>query len=569
MSEGVYTTAAGGALVVGDLTIAFSQNGGNATGCSITSLSRTDNSALTGGETIVRARLSTTGIPNGLETIEVRPATGSAVFDTAGNPMPGSETTGSFALNPARVVILSRQTVDADGNGLIDGIRITTQQTLNDDFTGLEVQVAGHTVLSFDTGSTAGDAVFVVNISERARFDTGDLPQVRFINGGSLKSTDGLYSMEPETTGVASTDTAAPVLGVTLAAVGGSKIYLEFSEPVFTDAAATSPILVSDFTYAATGIEPIDSPGPGMRAAFFDLAAALTGDNIVNDSLSALDGSSVFDAAGNALAVVVRPISMLGLGVIEPVWAIDGLSAGATPGGPAALKKFDGTGRLMDGDITLQSYTWASSIVAQPVDLYIDSNVPGSLKAGGGFWLPPPATIPGLVNQPDPNAEQIPQNAASAALRDFSIPADDANIAAGNTVEMLLGVQVPGPRTLYCMGVTNVNDPRTARPYSFRVEEAVRQRGDVSILSNVIHPAAGEKTTLQYTLLSEGRVTIQVFTLDGNIVNVLSAGVESAGTHFVMWDGRNRGGQIVARGIYFIRTVGPGFDEIRKVLVVR
>jgi len=24
----------------------------------------------------------------------------------------------------------------------------------------------------------------------------------------------------------------------------------------------------------------------------------------------------------------------------------------------------------------------------------------------------------------------------------------------------------------------------------------------------------------------------------------------------------------VARGIYFIRVVGPGFDEIRKVLVV-
>jgi hypothetical protein len=35
------------------------------------------------------------------------------------------------------------------------------------------------------------------------------------------------------------------------------------------------------------------------------------------------------------------------------------------------------------------------------------------------------------------------------------------------------------------------------------------------------------------------------------------------------WDGKNCGGRIVARGIYFIRVVGPGFEEMRKVLVVR
>jgi fibronectin-binding autotransporter adhesin len=37
----------------------------------------------------------------------------------------------------------------------------------------------------------------------------------------------------------------------------------------------------------------------------------------------------------------------------------------------------------------------------------------------------------------------------------------------------------------------------------------------------------------------------------------------------VFWDGRNSGGRIVAKGIYFIRIVAPDIDETRKVLVVK
>ena len=64
-------------------------------------------------------------------------------------------------------------------------------------------------------------------------------------------------------------------------------------------------------------------------------------------------------------------------------------------------------------------------------------------------------------------------------------------------------------------------------------------------------------------------MTIQVFTMDGDIVTVLCAATESAGEHRITWDGRNRAGQVVARGLYFVRAVGPNLDEIRKVLVVR
>jgi flagellar hook assembly protein FlgD len=50
---------------------------------------------------------------------------------------------------------------------------------------------------------------------------------------------------------------------------------------------------------------------------------------------------------------------------------------------------------------------------------------------------------------------------------------------------------------------------------------------------------------------------------------VLERGRKGAGTYSYYWDGTNLGGRPVARGMYFVRVVGPDIDEIRKVMVVK
>ena len=58
--------------------------------------------------------------------------------------------------------------------------------------------------------------------------------------------------------------------------------------------------------------------------------------------------------------------------------------------------------------------------------------------------------------------------------------------------------------------------------------------------------------------------------LDGDVVSRLAnASSQAAGDYVVYWNGKNLGGRPVARGLYFIRLVAPGMDEIRKVLVIR
>jgi len=91
----------------------------------------------------------------------------------------------------------------------------------------------------------------------------------------------------------------------------------------------------------------------------------------------------------------------------------------------------------------------------------------------------------------------------------------------------------------------------------------------VTILNNVINPIAGQETTLMYDLEKAGMVSINVFSLSGDLVDVIYRGRQGAGSFTYHWDGRNSSGEIVARGVYLIRVVAPGIDEYRKVLIVK
>ena len=93
-----------------DLALIFTQNDGSATGASITGLYA--DSALTTplasgtGYDTVYAKLSVTGLPTGAETIEIKPASGSSIYDGSGVAMPDTETTGPLPLYnvPASIV---------------------------------------------------------------------------------------------------------------------------------------------------------------------------------------------------------------------------------------------------------------------------------------------------------------------------------------------------------------------------------------------------------------------------------------------------------------------------------
>lgn len=105
--------------------------------------------------------------------------------------------------------------------------------------------------------------------------------------------------------------------------------------------------------------------------------------------------------------------------------------------------------------------------------------------------------------------------------------------------------------------------------WSFKIKSIKQQRGGVTILNNVINVNAREQAVLEVNVPEEGNLNVFVMTVDGNIVKRLSHGRVNSGTHYYRWNGTNNASKPVARGLYFVRVVGPGIDETRKVLCVK
>jgi hypothetical protein len=214
------------------------------------------------------------------------------------------------------------------------------------------------------------------------------------------------------------------------------------------------------------------------------------------------------------------------------------------------------------------------------------SRTNGTGHGSPGFWLPEPASAPPVTPSPYVNIAPLflpparlqpplPVTVVSPLLNykfsHSSNPAYDNKTGiefyfhlTGSPPDLLAG-----RLEMDAGGSIPLDWYYRVRPFSFGIHNITRQRNTATILNNVINPTTGERVYLDYDLQKSGRVTIQVFTLDGNLVKVLERRSQQAGKYRVSWDGRNNGGRIVARGMYFIRIVGPDIDEIRKVMVIK
>ena len=274
-----------------------------------------------------------------------------------------------------------------------------------------------------------------------------------------------------------------------------------------------------------------------------------------------------------------------------PIWARDG---GYNPGdildfealSPSEvasqtvglIRAFDGTQWLRDQDFLIQSRLY-DPVLGTPAIVY-DANVAQALRSlAPGIWLPPydETDYSGLAASPNTGAAVNTASAGpSASLWNNNFLATDPKVFDRAVVEFWYRLAAPVPADLYA-GRLDIPPGapippdwyRRVRPFGFSIRELLTQRSGVTILNNVIDPTKGERTRLNYILSSAGQVTITVFTLDGDVVQVLQRGRQNPGDYTVNWDGRNRAGNAVARGIYFIRIVAPGIDEIRKVMVVK
>ncbi len=494
--------------------------------------------------------------------------------------------------------VLWSKAEDSDNNGKIDRIHVRVAAPINHLFGGFTASVSGYTVKNYaDQISFSFD--FYINLYENTFLDTNAVPTWTISANSSLRSSSGTQTVIILSPPASSTDAAPPVVAYTLAVVGSNQLFVQFSEPVFETVSPTQ-LALTDFTFYNGGtqdatLNPTARSFPASGEVLLTLGRVLTADDITTPIMMRV--ANAVDAVPltpNALTIPAtgHRISDIGLGLpgaslFEPVWARDTSIRSATSG-IGYITTFDGTKWLRTGEnLTLEGNISTLSIASYPTNgqskLLYDMNVSSSLATSSGLWLPgftDDTTVFGGFSGLVPTAKTGDTSARtiydtsqpSTRLRDFVIPGSDAKDVDGATLDFLFSIP-QGTSTLY---TASVPDPSAdsawyqhLKPWAFDLHTVKTQRGGVSILNNVINPDKGDAATLQYYLGSAGQVTVMVFDLSGSIVNVLVRGTQSAGEYETLWNGTNRAGTKVARGIYFVRIVGPDIDEIRKVLVVR
>ena len=360
-----------------------------------------------------------------------------------------------------------------------------------------------------------------------------------------------------------------PTIFYTIGSAGSNKVYVKFSEYVFNEGAETTPINQADFSiaggaYTISSVTPLSTKSFGLNIgvldAFFILDNPISADDLLVLQIDP-DLNEVSDAFDTRMDDAdLHRISDFAVGLVEPVWAADTYNADNSYYDSRALRDFTGGGRLLATDITLEARLSTTS-TAIPLTLFYDADISSSARINN-FWLP--TLFTGYNTTANSSARGLNPFSVNGALKDFLIPGSDSEVEAGNDIEFIFNLG-----GLYAGYLKDPTDPRTISPWKIPIKGVKKQRAGVTILNNVINPREGEKAILQYDLEKTGTVTINIFSLSGDVVKTLFKGRQTSGSYSFTWDGKNTGGRAVARGIYFIRVVGPDVDEYRKVMVVK
>jgi len=88
------------------------------------------------------------------------------------------------------------------------------------------------------------------------------------------------------------------------------------------------------------------------------------------------------------------------------------------------------------------------------------------------------------------------------------------------------------------------------------------------VLQNYPNPFTDE-TTIEYSIVEEGDVSLQVFDALGQLVGTLAGGHREPATYTVAWDGRSSNGREVPSGVYVIRLTTPQGTSAVRALKLR
>ena len=105
-------------------------------------------------------------------------------------------------------------------------------------------------------------------------------------------------------------------------------------------------------------------------------------------------------------------------------------------------------------------------------------------------------------------------------------------------------------------------------PTQTGVKEASDKPQSIRIIGNTPNPF-NPSTSIAFTVAEPGSVELAVYAATGQRVRTLVSRIMSAGTHEVVWDGRDDSGRPVSSGVYLSRLATGKSIAVGRMALVR
>jgi hypothetical protein len=235
----------------------------------------------------------------------------------------------------------------------------------------------------------------------------------------------------------------------------------------------------------------------------------------------------------------------------------------------------DGTGLLQPGGrfATVDSTGGTGHFSASPIVVDVDGDSDYEVFCGhrNGKFYGFHSDGSSVIGMPIPTALDIWSTACAGDLDgDGDVEVAFASYDGSVNVIDFDGASTPGAYQwpMYGGNIWRTSSYGEAQPYQTGVST-----GPAAALAfampqsepNPFHAA----TTIRYSLPRDESVLLRVFNVEGRVVRTLVDGVQPAGAHAFVWDGRDSQGARLSSGVYFYRLEADEGRIVRKVVLLR
>jgi flagellar hook assembly protein FlgD len=89
-----------------------------------------------------------------------------------------------------------------------------------------------------------------------------------------------------------------------------------------------------------------------------------------------------------------------------------------------------------------------------------------------------------------------------------------------------------------------------------------------NLLTNYPNPFSN-KTTISFSLPQTTKVSIKIFDMQGELIKILAEAQMQAGAHEILWNAKDKKGNAVNAGIYFLKLEAGNYSQTKKLVVVK